>query len=1117
MTAQAQRLAETQVTCREQTEKLVCMGDLDRWQGNLTEEECRPSSNPLPTAIDVGIEGWDKAELRTGELICQIQPTVVSENQRKAVIQYVQHLLRRCFGCEVFAFGSVPLKTYLSDGDIDLTAFSQHKQLTNVWGNQVRSALKEEERRQDAEFRVKDVQYIDAAEVKLVKCLVENIVVDISFNQLGGLGTLCFLEEVNLLIGKKHLFKRSIILVKAWCYYESRILGAHHGLISTYALETLVLYIFHLFHASLRGPLEVLFRFLDYFSKFDWDNYCVSIQGPVPKVALPQITAEPPQTDGGKLLLSKEFLKKCIDKYSDVPNGHDSNSRQFISKFLNVVDPLRENNNLGRSVSKANFYRIRSAFGYGARKLAKVLQSPEGKISAELDHFFPITWERHASVQRPDVPDSISLGLECKFSVENASFMASSESIVENDKQDTKENASTEGNGSQYGETVGRTSNLKSETIKTDKSLIPTSAGDMAVMAQSNCTDLNIVQTKSIDASLMNLGEMGSWEDGFREKDISDNNNIKLVRHDNLYNVVSDENVTFGDDRVSFTSAPSFKEQESELGSSVVQANLSPDYPSQNIGTPFLSPKSNGAVFAGYDPPFQAIYRAPVAMVLPSHSGKQTSSFSVGVSAGTNISKPLTSQVNDISALSSNPSHLPRGTESTGSNPYAYHPNGIPFPLIDTYKSMYPVQPSVEVGGASYKSQGKIFESANEVIRKKSLKDQQASKNAETGPMQNIEIVIPASFPNPRLESMPIGAVVNGLSSPRSDFLGGDFESHLRNLDYGRSCQNHVWQGSVAQYQVPPQYTQEYHLWEGPGRPVHPNMSMPSNIHGQGVVPRHPYFQVVYQGVNSPVLPGTFNVEEMRRPRSGTGTYLPNLSYHSYRGKIFPKGKHQNGTPAHDSTAREGGAHHSSSRNQVRYNSGSSWQTGYSNIDGKFGTADLSRKERLCKSSYPSNSHAVMGNIAIASQPGSVAPGLQSLSHVSGQEAPSFTAVGPSGPPFVTLSPFSNGTSSPSDPLQFGTFGPLQFSNHVRSESGGYVMSVLNEQSYKSGAAAPLPSSSERGLQQPAAPSKQERALLQSYQMKEEDFPPLSFQGKHKGSSATAGNGHSCNGRSSPS
>ena len=146
---------------------------------------------------------------------------------------------------------------------------------------------------------------------------MENMIVDISFNQLGGLCTLSFLEQVwaiqfvikiamighlivaqkwvgwfqsglvtiilcllilvwkvqwcsdfssfyillglqvDQYIGKDHIFKRSIILIKAWCYYESRILGAHHGLISTYALETLVLYIFHLFHSSLDGPLTV--------------------------------------------------------------------------------------------------------------------------------------------------------------------------------------------------------------------------------------------------------------------------------------------------------------------------------------------------------------------------------------------------------------------------------------------------------------------------------------------------------------------------------------------------------------------------------------------------------------------------------------------------------------------------------------------------------------------------------------------------------------------------------------------------------------------------------------------------------------------------------------------
>jgi len=45
--------------------------------------------------------------------------------------------------------------------------------------------------------------------------------------------------------------------LKAWCYYESRLLGAHHGLISSYALEVLVLYIFNLHHAELHTPLDV--------------------------------------------------------------------------------------------------------------------------------------------------------------------------------------------------------------------------------------------------------------------------------------------------------------------------------------------------------------------------------------------------------------------------------------------------------------------------------------------------------------------------------------------------------------------------------------------------------------------------------------------------------------------------------------------------------------------------------------------------------------------------------------------------------------------------------------------------------------------------------------------
>ncbi|WJX92516.1 hypothetical protein P8452_74144 [Trifolium repens] len=383
------------------------MGEHEEWaqpQSGLLPNGLLP--NEAASVIQVlDSERWAKAEQRTAELIACIQPNSPSEQRRNAVAEYVQKLITKCFPCQVFTFGSVPLKTYLPDGDIDLTAFCKNQTLKDNWAHQVRDMLENEEKNENADFHVKEVQYIQA-EVKIIKCLVENIVVDISFNQLGGLCTLCFLEEVDSLINQNHLFKRSIILIKAWCYYESRILGAHHGLISTYALETLVLYIFHVFNNSFAGPLEVLYRFLEFFSKFDWDNFCVSLWGPVPISLLPDVTAEPPRKDGGELLLSKSFLDACSSVYAVFPGTQENQGQPFVSKHFNVIDPLRVNNNLGRSVSKGNFFRIRSAFAFGAKKLARLLDCPKDELFLEVNQFFLNTWDRHGSGQRPDVPSN---------------------------------------------------------------------------------------------------------------------------------------------------------------------------------------------------------------------------------------------------------------------------------------------------------------------------------------------------------------------------------------------------------------------------------------------------------------------------------------------------------------------------------------------------------------------------------------------------------------------------------------------------------------------------------------------------------------------------------------
>ncbi|KAL5206338.1 hypothetical protein ABZP36_034547 [Zizania latifolia] len=120
------------------------------------------------------------------------------------------------------------------------------------------------------------------------------------------------------------------MLIKAWCYYESRILGAHHGLISTYALEILVLYIFHLFHVTLDGPLAVLYRFLDYYSKFDWNNKGISLFGPVSLSSLPELVIDPPYMT---VLLSKRTFSRNVHNGLLFPLG---NMRKILRSSLEI-------------------------------------------------------------------------------------------------------------------------------------------------------------------------------------------------------------------------------------------------------------------------------------------------------------------------------------------------------------------------------------------------------------------------------------------------------------------------------------------------------------------------------------------------------------------------------------------------------------------------------------------------------------------------------------------------------------------------------------------------------------------------------------------------------------
>lgn len=53
-------------------------------------------------------------------------------------------------------------------------------------------------------------------------------------------------------------------------------------------------------------------------------------------------------------MLSEEFMRNCVDMFSVPSRGLETNLRAFPQKHLNIIDPLKENNNLGRSVHRGN-------------------------------------------------------------------------------------------------------------------------------------------------------------------------------------------------------------------------------------------------------------------------------------------------------------------------------------------------------------------------------------------------------------------------------------------------------------------------------------------------------------------------------------------------------------------------------------------------------------------------------------------------------------------------------------------------------------------------------------------------------------------------------------------
>lgn len=121
-----------------------------------------PFAAPLPN----GLAGAAVAPLLSVACICadtRVRPYIACPAATHAKCPGAQGCCVRREQVQAFMFGSVPLKTYLPDGDIDMAVFQSHgPSVRDSWTTKLGAVLEAEARSQSTRFRVKDVQVIHA-------------------------------------------------------------------------------------------------------------------------------------------------------------------------------------------------------------------------------------------------------------------------------------------------------------------------------------------------------------------------------------------------------------------------------------------------------------------------------------------------------------------------------------------------------------------------------------------------------------------------------------------------------------------------------------------------------------------------------------------------------------------------------------------------------------------------------------------------------------------------------------------------------------------------------------------------------------------------------------------
>lgn len=366
-------------------------------------------------------------------MISALSPTFEELKARHEIFMYLRGLVSDTLGVQLFPIGSLISHTFLPDGDMDATAFVP-KLSDDSWYVKLNEALclsafhgpssaSSSSGVSPHNMSVSNVSFV-SSEVKMIRSMINGVSVDISTNQLSSLHHEVLIERVDEFVGKNHLFKRALLLLKAWFQYESprfthgggSLCNSRDGKISTWAMIVMLVWTFNLKGHKIHFPLQGLAHFFRIFSSFDWANSALTVKGPVdfslnilplkaddedegiPSLFFPESLfdiIEQPDDVSKVASLTKQLSGSSVDGVtplaaegmtgdvdvsssltdpSPIRNSAESHPEDpvqpavvYVAGILNIIDPLEEGKNLLESVNSHGYDSIVSAMQEGYR------------------------------------------------------------------------------------------------------------------------------------------------------------------------------------------------------------------------------------------------------------------------------------------------------------------------------------------------------------------------------------------------------------------------------------------------------------------------------------------------------------------------------------------------------------------------------------------------------------------------------------------------------------------------------------------------------------------------------------------------------------------------------